>query len=222
MKKMLIASLLLGLVAIARADLLISQYVETDSGTTPKGIELWNSGTTSIDFSTSNLDVLKGVNGGTPSSDFTLTSGILAAGEVWVIGSSDIGTYLDTTFGAGVVNFSDKSFTFNGDDSLVVTLDGTTVDIFGDPGTGDPGAGWAGNGVQTYNQNIAIKSGITTGAAAAWTDPSTRFETISSTPSGVDGLDGFGAAPTSAIPEANTATLLSLAGMLLWFRRKLS
>jgi hypothetical protein len=45
-----------------RASVLISQYVETNSGTTPKGIEIWNPTANPIDFSVTSLDVLKGTN----------------------------------------------------------------------------------------------------------------------------------------------------------------
>ena len=189
-----------------RASVVISQYVETNSGTTPKGIEIWNPTANPIDFSVTSLDVLKGTNGGTPVSDFTLNTGTLAAGDVWVIGTSDIGTYLDNTFGTGVKNFSEEGFQFNGDDSLTVQLGGVLVDVFGTPGS-DPGSAWSGGGVSTANQNIQILNGITTGTTTAWTDPSTRFETVSTAPSGSGGLSGFGVAP---VPEPST---LALAGL---------
>jgi hypothetical protein len=208
-------SLVAALLAIAltplvgSGQLVISQYVETDSGTTPKGIELWNAGETAIDFSVTPLDVLKGVNGGAPGSDFTLNSGTLAAGAVWVIGTSDMGTYLDNTFGVGSVNYSEKAFTFNGNDSLVVTLGGVTNDIFGEPGV-DPGSAWTGNGVSTANQNIQLLEGITTGATASWTDPSERFETVSEAPSDTGGLQGFGVAPILGdLPFTVTVDLLN-------------
>ena len=60
----------------------ISQYVETNSGTTPKGIEIWNNTGGTLDFSTNNLVIEKGTNGGTPSADFTLSSGTLGAGNL--------------------------------------------------------------------------------------------------------------------------------------------
>ena len=34
---------------------IISQYVETNSGTTPKGIEIWNNTGGTLDFSTNSL-----------------------------------------------------------------------------------------------------------------------------------------------------------------------
>ncbi len=209
MKWMWVFAMMAGLgVEMVRAQsLIISQYVETESGTIPKGIELWNAGETAIDFSVTPLDVQKGNNGGAPQSDFTLNSGTLDPGAVWVIGTSDMGTYLDNTFGAGTVNFSVKGFTFNGDDALVVLLDGVTNDVFGTVGV-DPGTAWSGNGVSSANQNISILPGVNTGDVDGWTDPSGRFETISTSPTGAGGLDGFGVAPVNSGPTTNVSFAL--------------
>lgn len=168
----------------------ISQYVETNSGSTPKGIEIWNNTGSTLDFSTNNLVIEKGTNGGSPSTDFTLSSGTLASGDVIVIGTSDLQTITESN---GSV-FHLKAFTFNGDDALVLKYGGTTTDVLGTPGS-DPGSGWSGSGVQTNNQNISLLSSISTGDTDGWTDPSTRFETTSTNPSGTGGLDGFGIAP---------------------------
>ena len=198
-----------GLCVALHGQIIFSQYVDTDSGTTPKGIELWNYSATTVDFSVTGLDILKGSNGNAPSSDFTLNTGNMAAGEVIVIGTSDIGTYLDTTFGVDAVQFFSEGFNFNGNDALVLQLGGNTVDTIGIAGS-DPGAAWSANGVSTANQNIALIGGITSGTGTVgFSDPSTRFSTISSTPAGSGGLSGFGVAP---VPEPNTYALL--AGML--------
>jgi hypothetical protein len=184
---------------------IISQYVEANSGTTPKGIEIWNNTGGTLDFSTNNLVIEKGTNGDTPSADFTLSSGTLAAGKVIVIGTSDLQT---TTENNGSV-FHSKSFAYNGDDALVVKYGGIISDIFGNPGN-DPGSEWSGSGVSSKNQNIALLSEITTGDTDGWTDPSERFETISSSPSS-GGIDGFGIAPTASIWTGSTSTVWSTA-----------
>ncbi len=202
----------------SHAAIIISQYVETDSGTTPKGIELWNTGTEEIDFSISNLVVNKGTNGGALSADFTLNIGTIAANEVIVIGTSDMGTYMDTTFGDGTagsssVQYYEEGFTFNGDDSLSVVVGGVTQDVFGTPET-DPGSAWSGSGVSTQNSNIALASGITTGDLDGWTDPSERFTTVNTAPSETGGLEGFG-----VIPEPSAAVLGAF-GLLALLRRR--
>ncbi|MBK9461791.1 MAG: hypothetical protein IPN94_20780 [Sphingobacteriales bacterium] len=43
---------------------IISQYVETNTGTTPKGIEIWNNTASTLDFATNNLVIKFGINGG--------------------------------------------------------------------------------------------------------------------------------------------------------------
>jgi len=100
-----------------------------------------------------------------------------------------------------------KNFTFNGDDALVIELDGVVTDVFGTPGM-DPGSSWSGGGVETRNSNIALNTGITTGDVDGWTDPSERFMTV-----GTDGMDltGFGVAPvTAAVCEVTGITISNI------------
>jgi len=183
---------------------IISQYIETDSGSSPKGIEIWNNTASTLDFSVDNLIIEKGTNGGAPSVDYTLSMGTLAPNAVLVIGTTD----LQAIATANSADFYDYSFTFNGDDALIVKLGATITDVFGTPNS-DPGSSWEANGVDTRNQNIALLAGITTGELTGFTDPSTRFETISTTPSDLanGGADGFGIAPGSA-PSTNFALQL--------------
>ena len=170
---------------------IISQYIETDAGTTPKGIEIWNNTDAVFDFATNNLVIKKGGNGNPPAADYTLAEGTLASGAVVVIGSSDLQTVTEIN---GSV-FYLKPFTFNGDDALEVWYGDNKTDVFGMPGS-DPGSAWSGNDVSTADQNIQIKSDIIAGDFDGWTDPSERFETVSTTPSGIDGMMGFGVSPS--------------------------
>ena len=171
------------------ASLIISQYIETNSGTTPKGVELWNVSGSTIDFSSNNLVIKKGTNGATPSTDYTLSSGTLFNGGVIVVGTS--GDLETATTNNGGTHYT-EGFTFNGDDALEIYLGGTLTDMFGVSGS-DPGTHWTGSGVSTKNQNIQLKSGIWTGDTDGWTDPSTRLETVSTTP--VSDQTGFGVVP---------------------------
>ena len=159
---------------VLQGSLIISQYIETNSGTTPKGVELWNVSGSTIDFSSNYLVIKKGVNGGTPSTDYTLSSGTLFNGGVIVVGTS--GDLATETVSNGGTHYT-EGFTFNGDDALEIYLGGTLTDMFGVSGS-DPGTHWSGSGVSTKNQNIQLKSGIWTGDTDGWTDPSTRFETV--------------------------------------------
>ncbi|MCB2219687.1 MAG: lamin tail domain-containing protein [Bacteroidetes bacterium] len=185
-------SLLLLIATLPIHGQIISQYVETDSGTSPKGIEIWNNTGSPLDFSGQTLDILQGTNGGSPVSVFSLNTGTLSIGEVIVIGTSDMESI---TISNGSTYYSEP-FQFNGDDALVVQYGGTTTDVFGTPGS-DPGSSWSGNGVSTANQNIELLTGIFSGDLDGWTDPSERFQTVSTTPSASGGLAGFGIAPVA-------------------------
>jgi len=146
---------------------LISQYTETDSGTTPKGIEIWNASAADLTFDSGAnlLNVKVAMNGTAATSVLTVASGTLAAGDVWVIGTSDMSPDV-------VVPFQ-----FNGDDAVVLELGGVVQDVIGTPGS-DPGSAWTSNGVSTANQNIQLKLGTTFGDPDGWTDPSERFEYV--------------------------------------------
>lgn len=184
----------------AQAQIIISQYVETDSGTDPKGVELWNASDSTIDFTQDKLEILLGRNGGTPSVEVSIDTGSLGARQLLVIGTSGIINYVDSILPD--TQYVSENFNFNGDDALVVVVGGDTTDVFGQPGN-DPGSSWSCNGVSTAAQNIALKAGISSGDTVGFTDPSTRFITISSTPSNISGggLAGFGILPAEAIGD---------------------
>ena len=167
---------------------IISQYVETNGGSAPKGIEIWNNTPFTLDFAENNLVISKGTNGGTCSDDFTLNTGTLEPNAVIVIGTDvdvdadDLSQLRTTTEANGSVFYS-KAFTFNGDDALTVTYGGVVTDMFGTCGV-DPGSSWSANGVDTRNQNIELIEGVYAGTPNGWSDPSQRFLTISDDPNG--------------------------------------
>ncbi|WP_179021610.1 lamin tail domain-containing protein [Winogradskyella forsetii] len=178
-----------------QADIIISQYIETDSGTSPKGIEIFNISGSAITFSAANnLEVYQGTNGASCSSVVNITSGTLGIDEVWVIGTTDLITYT-TTNGSDFSGTTTFDFLFNGDDALEVYLGGIIQDSFGICGS-DPGSSWTGGGVDTRNNNLQIKNGICDGDIDGWTDPSVRFDGIEL---GSD-MTGFGDAPASCNP----------------------
>jgi len=174
--------------------LLISQYTETDSGSTPKGIEIWNvsGGDITFDSSANRLSV-EAVLVGTATVTNYVESGTLVDGDVLVIGTSDMSPDVTNTY------------TFNGDDALILRLGGVLQDVFGNPGI-DPGTSWSGNGVNTANQNIQLKDGITDGDIDGWTDPSERYTNIAVG----SVLTGFGT-PPGGTPITPTNVFFSIA-----------
>ena len=195
--KKLILSIILTLtvcVSFGQSDIIISQYIEADSGTIPKGIEIFNVSGADITFSaTNNLQVYQGTNGGACNllTGINITSGTLLADQVWVIGTSNLTTYA-TTNGTNLSGTTTYAFSFNGDDALSLYLGGTIQDMFGLCGT-DPGSSWSGSGVSTANNNLQVLDGLCDGDIDGWSDPSTRFTQIA------DGetMTGFGDAPAS-------------------------
>lgn len=170
----------------------ISQYIETNSGTTPKGIEIYNPTGSDIVFSAGNaLQVYQGTNGAACAAlpGTLVTSGTLRAGEVWVIGTADL-TAFATTNGTNLSGITTYVFSFNGDDALQLWLGGTLVDVFGTCGT-DPGTAWSGSGVSTLDQNIQTIAGVCTGTTTYWSNPSLRFEWVAIGTT----MTGFGNAP---------------------------
>ncbi len=165
----------------------ISQYIETNSGSTPKGIEILNTSSSSIDFAINNLKINQGTNGGscTNLSGATVTSGILEPGEVWVIGTTDLVNYANIN-GSSLSGSTTFGFTFNGDDAIEVYLGSVFQDMIGVCSV-DPGSAWIANGVSTANQNITLKSGICSGSSSSgWSDPSIRFDNLAN---GIDMTD---------------------------------
>ena len=149
--------------AFANAQI-ISQYVETAKGTTPKGIEIYNNTASTLDFSITPLTVFQQTNGGAESLKYTISTGTLAANEVLVIGSSD----MSTDVGANNVNcdFFSYAFNFNGNDNLIIKLDGNITDTFGralNNGTAYYSSYGTPSPVKSSNQNIERKVGTFSG-----------------------------------------------------------
>ncbi|MFC0603257.1 beta strand repeat-containing protein [Winogradskyella pulchriflava] len=187
-----------------QSDVIISQYTETNTGTTPKGIEIFNVSGAPITFTpANNLEVFQGTNGvPCTTSIANITSGTLATDEVWVIGTSELTDYA-TANGTNLSGvFVNNSIAFNGDDALTVTLGGTIQDMFGLCGT-DPGSAWTGSGVSTQDNNLQIKNAICDGDTDGWTDPSVRFDQIAIGST----MTGFGDAPASCSTPTPAITI---------------
>lgn len=195
-----------------QSKIIISQYVETETGTSPKGIELFNVSNSYIAFSPTNkLEIFRGLNGGNCQPIITVDSGILYQNQVMVFGTTDVITYAN----ANANNLSSSqfyNFTFNGNDAISIYLAGVLQDQFGVCGS-DPGVEWKGSGVSTANQNIAINNGICDGNPTGWVDPSSHFSTISTTPS--TNLSGMGSAPQAC--SVITPTIIAIPNQLTNF-----
>tara|TARA_B100001059_G_scaffold194906_1_gene199212 strand:+ start:767 stop:3124 length:2358 start_codon:yes stop_codon:yes gene_type:complete len=194
---------------------IISQYIETNSGTKPKVIEVYNNTGSPITFSNSNnLSVWKFTNGSTNESRrVNITEGTLAVGAVMVIGSDTLeGGYNGVDYIPDGVTYVSYNFSFSGDDALVITLgnasssdiDPTKItDTLGEYGN-DPGWGWGSNYVTTANDNIELRPGIFYGDTDYWdsaTDVFTRFQKVNDNPNDTSNneydIAGLGVPPSN-------------------------
>ncbi|MEZ5001690.1 MAG: HYR domain-containing protein [Chitinophagales bacterium] len=143
-------------VEVTIADLFISQYIEGSGNN--KCIEIFNGTGASVDLGAGNYNLLIYFNGSTsPGQDIAL-SGVIAAGDVFVICNSSA----TSTFTA-LADQTSGSVSFNGDDAVVLEKGGSPIDIFGRIGQ-DPGAYWSGlGGITTQNQTLIRKASVTSG-----------------------------------------------------------
>lgn len=150
------------LAANAKADVFISEYVEGSS--LNKAIEIYNGNASDVDLSTYVIQIYS--NGSTNPSTTIGLSGILAAGDVYVV--ADDGA--DPAILAVVDQTSTASF-FNGNDAVVLRDGGSVVDAIGQIGF-DPGSQWGVDPVSTQNNTIRRKDSICNGD----TDPNDTFD----------------------------------------------
>ena len=158
---------------------IISQYVETATGSQPKLIEIYNNTGSAIDFSSTPLKVKYQANGGSESNKETINDGTLAAGEVLVLGPSEAtaaGVKTQVLANNPNVRYIEETWYFNGNDQIRLELDGTTTDTFG-RASGNSYSSWG--GVQAKDSNISRKVGIFSGDTDYWAVSQSSDDNIS-------------------------------------------
>ena len=212
MKKFLIILALAGAAtSVSHAQMLITGIIDGPrTGGNPKAIELF--ATEDIaDLSLWDVQYYFNANA-TPSVTVTLTGSASAGDYIYVASEATEFTayfgFAPTFTGGGSVN---------GDDSVVLRLNSTDVDVYGSPGTDGTGQPWEYLDTWSYRNNGTTAS--TTWDALDWTSP------------GINALDPLGATgvnppatgdPNSAlhmpigtfdpVPEPSTYALLALSG----------
>ena len=133
------------------SELFISEYVEGSYQN--KAIEIYNPTNATIDLSDYQLERYSNGSTSSAAGGITQLSGMLASGDVWIITNGDTDTagsfgYIDMT----LYNMGDQAepngsyptpLHMNGNDAIILTKNGATIDAFGTVGQdpGDPG-GW--------------------------------------------------------------------------------
>src|SRR5690554_3666857 len=151
-------------VALAAAELLISEYVEGSSN--DKALEVFNGTGSDVDLAAGRYDVQVFFNGSSAAGLTIPLTGTVAAGDVHVLAhaSADpaILAVADQTNGAGW---------FNGDDAVVLRRGGTVIDAIGQVGS-DPGSQWGAVLASPQDNTLRRKADVTAGDD----DPTDAFD----------------------------------------------
>ena len=137
----------------AQSDLLFSEYVEGSSFN--KALEIYNGTGAAVDLTLGGYSVQVFSNGGTTASTTINLTGVVAAGDVFVLahGSAALGLTPDQTSG---------SLSFNGNDAVVLRRNGVEIDSLGRVGE-DPGTEWGTGTASTADNTLRRKGTICQG-----------------------------------------------------------
>ncbi|MCF2859173.1 ExeM/NucH family extracellular endonuclease [Pseudoalteromonas sp. SMS1] len=141
---------------VEASKVIFTEYIEGSSSN--KAVEITNFTGATLDLS--RVTITLADNGKPLTTDGLRTqtlSGELKHGETHVIANSsandEIKSRQDST---STITY------FNGDDALVLTVDGQIADVFGQVGT-DPGSAWGSGDTSTKDKTLRRKEGITSG-----------------------------------------------------------
>lgn len=178
-------------------DLFFSEYIEGSSSN--KAFEIYNPTSAGIDLS--DYVVYRNNNGSTTPTDSLFPAGILAAGDVYVVGNPSAN--------AAIMAQADTTHTmtfYNGDDALylVKISTGDTLDLIGEIGV-DPGSGWTVGTGATNNFTLVRMQNIQQGSII-WTVGQTQWDVFP-----IDMTDSLGAhtmiaCGTPCTPTSSTIT----------------
>jgi len=153
MKTVLTLMLVLAVAGIAQAQtgVYFSEYLEGSSNN--KAVEIYNGTDAPLDLT---RIVVERYNNGSavPTATYSAFSGLVAAGDVYVIGNPSA-TGVDPVILAESDFLSDLTF-YNGDDVLIMYLDGVICDSIGQVGF-DPGTNWTSGGCATSEMTLVRK-----------------------------------------------------------------
>ena len=180
---------------------IISQYVETNTGTQPKLIEIYNNTGATLNFDTDTggtwLYVKYRSNAGNESNKEIIKTGSLAPGEVIVLGPSEAtaaGVKTQVLANNPNVRYIEETWYFNGNDQIRLERGGVTTDYFGRDDSTWPMYG----GVEARNSNISRKVGVLTGRSSWWPAPADTNNTNAINSDWVETVDFPSGYPTSS------------------------
>ena len=150
-------------------DLIISEVTDPSDNANARFVELYNAGTSTIDFDTDTWYLGKQIDG-SAWADIQLT-GTVAAGETFVISCGSDFSNFNTAFGFGPDMF-DQNITGDGDDGYFLYFrgnhsSGTLMDAYGVLNIDGTGQAWEYTGSKAVRQN-SITAPNATWTASEW------------------------------------------------------
>ena len=163
-------------------DLLLSEYVEGSS--LNKAIEIYNGTGAAIDLGLGDYEIRVYFNGSSSANTTVDLTGVVADGDVFVVADDGADPAI-----LAVTDQTTTSSLWNGDDAIVLTKAGATVDSFGQVGF-DPGSQWGSGGTGAANHTLRRMVSICTGDTDTGDafDPATEWNGFPS-----NTFDGLGA-----------------------------
>jgi len=146
------------------ANLYFSEYLEGSSNN--KAFEIYNPTSAAVDLSAYSVQAFN--NGGTTPTNSLVLSGILAAGDVYVIANPSAD--------AAILAVADVTSTvtfINGDDAVILLNGGDTIDAIGIVGI-DPGTNWA-VGTGFTSENTLVRKPEVNAGQNNWTIGATEW-----------------------------------------------
>ncbi len=135
------------------ANLYFSEYLEGSSNN--KALEIYNPTDAAVDLS--GYSVASFNNGATSPTNTQALSGMLAAGDVYVIANSSADSII-----LSEADITSTVTFFNGDDAIILFNGGDTIDAIGEVGV-DPGSSWAVDTGFTNEHTLVRKASIKEG-----------------------------------------------------------
>lgn len=171
-------------------ELFFSEYIEGSS--LNKALEIYNGTGASVDLAAAGYNVQLFVNGSDTANSAIDLTGVLAAGDVFVLANSSAGSAItaeaDQTTGA---------VSFNGNDAVVLRRGTTVIDSIGQVGV-DPGTEWGSGTTSTSEHTLRRKDSVCAGD----TNPNDPFDpSVEWNGFPQDTFDGLGSHTATCVGE---------------------
>ncbi len=156
--------------AATGSELFFSEYVEGSSNN--KALEIYNPTDVAIDLAASGYAIEMYFNGSSSAGLTIGLTGTIQPADVFVVAHSSADAAI-----LAVADQTNGSGWFNGDDAVVLTHNGTAIDVIGQVGN-DPGSYWGTGDITTQNHTLRRKATITAGDTNATDafDPSVEWD----------------------------------------------